>query len=175
MSSRPYIFLRLSRALPAPHRQPFARSLHTSIPRTRPNTSTTSHGRIGSTFSSASGSGSGSSQSGSGKKPNRHADWYREIVPAMVPIFVISTTIFLSLSLLRTYLSHSKSLAESEAHIALLETQLAQLRLEQKKMRIREKRERERMLPLVVERVLQRVGVVGEDEVEKEEEQPRLL
>lgn len=42
-------------------------------------------------------------------------------------------------------------------------------------MRIREKRERERMLPLVVERVLQRVGVVGEDEVEKEEEQPRLL
>lgn len=93
----------------------------------------------------------------------------------MVPIFVISTTIFLSLSLLRTYLSHSKFLAESEAHIALLETQLAQLRLEQKKMRIREKRERERMLPLVVERVLQRVGVVGEDEVEKEEEQPRLL
>lgn len=91
MSSRPYIFLRLPRALPAPHRQLFARSLHTSIPRTRPNTSTTSHGRIGSTFSSASGSGSGSSQSGSGKKPNRHADWYREIVPGtlLMPIIII--------------------------------------------------------------------------------------
>ncbi|ADV19307.1 hypothetical protein I315_03133 [Cryptococcus gattii Ru294] len=175
MSSRPHTFLRLPRILPAPHRQPIVRSLHTSIPRTRPNTATTSHGRIGSTSGYASGSGSGPSQSGSGKKPNRHADWYREIVPAMIPIFVISTTIFLSLSLLRTYLSHSKSLAESETHIALLETQLAQLRLEQKKMRIREKRERERMLPLVVERVLQRVGVVGEDEEEKEEEQPRLL
>lgn len=81
MSSRPHTFLRLPRILPAPHRQPIARSLHTSIPQTRPNTATTSHGRIGSTSGYASGSGSGPSQSGSGKKPNRHADWYREIVP----------------------------------------------------------------------------------------------
>ncbi|WVQ76516.1 hypothetical protein IAR50_006186 [Cryptococcus sp. DSM 104548] len=102
------------------------------------------------------------------KPPNAHANWYREIVPAMLPIFVLSTTIFLSLSLLRTYLSHSYSLAESEIRISELEAELQELRREQRRQRWREKRERERMLPLVVERVLQRVGVVGGEEEEEE-------
>ncbi|WWC60771.1 uncharacterized protein I303_103347 [Kwoniella dejecticola CBS 10117] len=117
-----------------------------------------------------------------GKKPSPHLVWYREIVPAMIPIFLISTTLFLSLSLVRTHLSHSKSLAESNVKIAELEAQLTQMRVEQKKQLLREKRERERILPLVVERVLQRVGVVGGEEEEGSEEGqeeikelPRLL
>ncbi|WVQ99039.1 hypothetical protein IAU59_006171 [Kwoniella sp. CBS 9459] len=126
-------------------------------------------------------------RSGSGKKSSPHMVWYREIVPAMVPIFLISTTLFLSLSLIRTHLSHSKSLSESTTKIEELEAQLAQLRLEQRRARVREKRERERILPLVVERVLQRVGVVGGEEegseadeeegeyVEEQKELPRLL
>ncbi|OCF39450.1 hypothetical protein I317_06774 [Kwoniella heveanensis CBS 569] len=118
-------------------------------------------------------------RSGSGKKKSPHLVWYREIVPAMIPIFLISTTLFLSLSLIRTHLSHSKSLSESTSKIEELEAQLAQLRLEQRRSRVREKRERERILPLVVERVLQRVGVVGGEEDEgdgdEEEEEQREM
>ncbi|ODN73604.1 hypothetical protein L198_08292 [Cryptococcus wingfieldii CBS 7118] len=102
------------------------------------------------------------------KPNNAHANWYREIVPAMLPIFVLSTTLFLSLSLLRTYLSHAYSLAQSETRISELEGELEELRREQRRQRWREKRERERMLPMVVERVLQRVGVVGGEEEEEE-------
>ncbi|WVN86545.1 uncharacterized protein L203_101712 [Cryptococcus depauperatus CBS 7841] len=109
------------------------------------------------------------------KKPSPHASWYREIVPAMLPIFVISTTIFLSLSLLRTHLSHSKSLAESEQRIAELESELQRARIEQKRQMLREKKERERILPMVVERVLQRVGVVGGEEQEEDKVEVRLL
>ena len=49
------------------------------------------------------------------------------------------------------------------------------MRLEQRRARLRDKRERERILPIVVERVLQRVGAMsGEDEKEKADEE-RLL
>ncbi|WVQ78599.1 hypothetical protein IAT38_000685 [Cryptococcus sp. DSM 104549] len=177
MSLRPFRMLPLARAgahAPRPATPaPLSRnSFHTSIARPRPTSPTTHHTPHTPHQSHPRGSGSSSS-----KKPSAHAVWYREIVPAMLPIFVISTTLFLSLSLARTYLSHSRSLTESEERIAQLEAQLTKLRLEQKRAAIREKRERERILPLVVERVLQRVGVVGgeEEEEEKQEEQPRLL
>lgn len=52
------------------------------------------------------------------------------------------------------------------------------MRTEQRRARVREKRERERILPIVVERVLQRVGVVRGEEGEKEDverEGERLL
>ncbi|WWC69132.1 uncharacterized protein I206_103068 [Kwoniella pini CBS 10737] len=120
-----------------------------------------------------------------GKKTSPHLVWYREIVPAMIPIFLISTTLFLSLSLIRLHLSHSKLLIESNEKIQELEIKLTKLKFEQKKQILREKKERERILPLIVERVLQRVGVVNVEEEEKEEgiyekneiqnELPRLL
>ena len=92
----------------------------------------------------------------------------------MIPIFLMSTAIFLSLSLLRTHLSHARSLAESGERIEQLGAQLARLRAEAKRRQERERRERERILPLVVERVLQRVGAMGpEEDIEVEEE--RLL
>ena len=96
----------------------------------------------------------------------------------MIPIILISTTLFLSLSLARTHLSHSLSLAQSAEEIAQLEDQLNRMRTEQRRARVREKRERERILPIVVERVLQRVGVVRGEEGEKEDverEGERLL
>ncbi|OCF71519.1 hypothetical protein I204_07577 [Kwoniella mangroviensis CBS 8886] len=146
------------------------RSIHYTFPRSTSNTTTSSTTHHAHQHASQAPR--------NGKKPSPHMVWYREIVPAMIPIFLISTTLFLSLSLIRTHLSHSKSLSESNSKIQELESQLSQLRLEQKRQRVREKRERERILPLVVERVLQRVGVVGgeeDEEVEEVKELPRLL
>ena len=93
----------------------------------------------------------------------------------MLPIIFLSSTIFLTLTLVRTHLSHSLVLEESSAKIEQLELQLAQLRREQRIHREREKRERERMLPLVVGRVLQKVGVIGEDVEAEEDEVERLV
>lgn len=93
----------------------------------------------------------------------------------MIPIFVMSTGIFLALSLARTYLSNAKSLEESNERIAQLEIQLARLRAEAKRRQERERRERERILPFVVERVLQRVGAMGPEEEEEEIVEDRLL
>ncbi|KAK6903280.1 hypothetical protein I203_108545 [Kwoniella mangroviensis CBS 8507] len=152
------------------------RSIHYTFPRSTSNTttsSTTHHAHVNQHAHQHA-----SQAPRNGKKPSPHMVWYRDIVPAMIPIFLISTTLFLSLSLIRTHLSHSKSLSESNSKIQELESQLSQLRLEQKRQRVREKRERERILPLVVERVLQRVGVVGgeeDEEVEEVKELPRLL
>ncbi len=91
---------------------------------------------------------------------------------AMIPILLISTTLFLSLSLARTHLSHALSLSQSADRIAQLEDQLTRLRREQRRERLREKRERERILPIVVQKVMQRVGAMRE---EKEEEEERVL
>jgi len=90
----------------------------------------------------------------------------------MIPILLISTTLFLSLSLARTHLSHALSLSQSADRIAQLEDQLTRLRREQRRERLREKRERERILPIVVQKVMQRVGAMRE---EKEEEEERVL
>jgi hypothetical protein len=88
----------------------------------------------------------------------------------MIPILLLSTTLFLLLSLLRTHLSSERSLSISQAQIRDLEAQLESLQREAKRRLEREKRERERMLPLVVERVLTRVGAMrGQEEEEGEE------
>ncbi|CAK9782417.1 hypothetical protein CC85DRAFT_289373 [Cutaneotrichosporon oleaginosum] len=108
-----------------------------------------------------------------GKKKNtQYGLWYGELFPgAMVPIFLLATAIFLSLSLLRTHLSNNRALVESAERIQQLESQLARLRAEAKRRQERERRERERILPIVVERVLQRVGAMNpEEELEVEED-----
>ncbi|RSH93798.1 hypothetical protein EHS25_006446 [Saitozyma podzolica] len=118
--------------------------------------------------SGASGSGQGSSSSA--KRPTPTMVWYREIVPAMVPILLLSTTIFLSLSLLRTHLSHAKSLEESSARIAELEGELDRVKRQQRRAIERERKQRERILPIVVEKVLQKVGAMQGSEHEEDEE-----
>ena len=85
----------------------------------------------------------------------------------MIPILLLSTTLFLLLSLLRTHLSHERQLSDASVHISALEKELFSLRREAraaKRRAERERRERERILPLVVERVLQRVGAKAGDE-----------
>ncbi len=94
---------------------------------------------------------------------------------AMVPIFLLATAIFLSLSLLRTHLSNNRALVESAERIQQLESQLARLRAEAKRRQERERRERERILPIVVERVLQRVGAMNPEEEPEVEEDVLLV
>lgn len=94
---------------------------------------------------------------------------------AMIPIILLSTTLFLSLSLARTHLSHTLSLAQSTERIAQLEDQLSRMRLDQRRARVKEKRERERILPIVVERVLMRVGAMSKGVDREGEEEERVL
>jgi len=95
----------------------------------------------------------------------------------MIPPLLLSLTIFLSLSLLRLHLSHQLSLSEQHAQIELLEAELERLRNQAVRRGEREKRERERMLPVVVGKVLQRVGVLNRerDDEEEEVEEERML
>lgn len=78
----------------------------------------------------------------------------------MVPVVLISTTVFLALQLLQTHLSHSLSLSESSERIEHLESQLASLVKEQRRER---KRMQERWLPEVVDRVLEKVGAKADE------------
>lgn len=94
----------------------------------------------------------------------------RSLSTAMLPVFLLGTTVFFALSLLRTHLSHSLTISESSDRIARLEVELAKLRDKERRGRIRERKERERILPLVVERVLQRVGAMGADTEHEEVE-----
>ena len=87
----------------------------------------------------------------------------------MLPIVLLSTTIFLSLSLLRTHLSHERSLSEADAQIADLTAELERLRRVAGRRIERERKERERLLPIVVQRVLERVGAYGTEEEPEEE------
>lgn len=92
----------------------------------------------------------------------------------MLPILLLSTTLFLLLALSRTHLSSERRLLESQSQIMALENQLAELRTDARRRLDKERKERERMLPLVVERVLTKVGamrggVAEEEEMEREE------
>jgi hypothetical protein len=89
--------------------------------------------------------------------------------PAMIPPLLLSMTLFLLLSLIRTHLSHERSLEDSTVRIEQLELELDRLARDARRGREREKRERERILPIVVGKVLKRVGVLasqGEDDFE---------
>lgn len=89
----------------------------------------------------------------------------------MIPPLLLSLTIFLSLSLFRLHLSHQLSISEQQTQIDMLEQELDRLRNQAIRRADREKRERERMLPVVVGKVLQRVGVLNREMDEDEEEE----
>lgn len=92
----------------------------------------------------------------------------------MIPILILSTAVFLVLSAIRTHLSGYRELAEKSERLAILENQVARMRAEVKRRQERERREREKILPIVVERVLQHVGAL-EPEAEEVEEEQELL
>ncbi|EIW66353.1 hypothetical protein TREMEDRAFT_65631 [Tremella mesenterica DSM 1558] len=102
-------------------------------------------------------SGGGGGGGGGGKRKNGHLVWYREIVPAMLPVLLLASTIFLSLSLFQAHLSSQKSSRETSEIISILEAQIEKLRVERKERREKERKERERVIPFIVERVLNKV------------------
>ncbi|KAJ9099368.1 hypothetical protein QFC20_005721 [Naganishia adeliensis] len=65
--------------------------------------------------------------------PSRHMVWYREIVPATLPVLFLGTGIFFTLTLIQTHLSHSKSLEDSGRRISALEDELGELRRDQRR------------------------------------------
>jgi len=60
-------------------------------------------------------------------QPNHHAQFYRDFVPAMIPIFLIGSAVYVSLQLAQSYLSHEKYATEARARIAELERELREL------------------------------------------------
>jgi len=84
------------------------------------------------TSSSSTTSSRPSDADGSPKhQPNRHAQFYRDFIPAMVPIFLIGSAVYVSLQLAQSYLSHEKYAIEARARIAELERELRELRAAQ--------------------------------------------
>lgn len=78
----------------------------------------------------------------------------------MIPIFLLSTAIYLTLCAAQKHLSGLRELEEKTERVALLEAEVARMRVDAKRREERERRERERILPIVVERVLQHVGAM---------------
>jgi len=66
-----------------------------------------------------------------GSRKNPHADWYAQILPAMLPIALLGSTVYIALHLLQTHLSSERHAAEDKARIDALERQLDTLRQQQ--------------------------------------------
>ncbi|RXK35836.1 hypothetical protein M231_06884 [Tremella mesenterica] len=127
-------------------------------------------GAVGAGIGAGASGGVGGGGGGVRKRKNGHLVWYREIVPAMLPVLLLASTIFLSLSLFQAHLSSQKSSRETSEIISILEAQIEKLRVERKERREKERKERERVIPFIVERVLNKVGW-KENHIEMKEEQ----
>ncbi|KDQ14677.1 hypothetical protein BOTBODRAFT_145516 [Botryobasidium botryosum FD-172 SS1] len=60
--------------------------------------------------------------------PSRHLIWYRDFVPAMIPLVLLGSCIYIGLQLGQSYLAHEKYLDVAHARITELEGQLDDLR-----------------------------------------------
>ncbi|PAV20719.1 hypothetical protein PNOK_0334600 [Pyrrhoderma noxium] len=56
-----------------------------------------------------------------------HAQWYADIVPAMIPVALLGSAVYLGLKLIQTNLSTEKYLDEANARIKQLEKEVAEL------------------------------------------------
>ncbi|THV08726.1 hypothetical protein K435DRAFT_847567 [Dendrothele bispora CBS 962.96] len=56
-----------------------------------------------------------------------HAQWYSDVVPAMIPICLLGSAVYLGLQLAQTRLSHEKYMDAAQQRAALLEAQVHQL------------------------------------------------
>ncbi|EGO01846.1 hypothetical protein SERLA73DRAFT_177381 [Serpula lacrymans var. lacrymans S7.3] len=52
---------------------------------------------------------------------SRHAQWYAEMVPGMIPVAILGSAVYLGLRLLQSDLAHEKDLEDAQAHIHELE------------------------------------------------------
>lgn len=61
---------------------------------------------------------------------SKHAEWYRDIVPGMIPIALLGSAVYLGLQLSRAKLSHEKQVVEAQERVAQLEARLKHLESE---------------------------------------------
>ncbi|KAF8609396.1 hypothetical protein BDV93DRAFT_518219 [Ceratobasidium sp. AG-I] len=66
--------------------------------------------------------------SSAGKTPSRHAAWYRDTIPAMGPVFLIGSAVYMGLKLVQSQLAHEKFVLDAKARIGVLEQELESLR-----------------------------------------------
>ncbi|KIJ56568.1 hypothetical protein M422DRAFT_238193 [Sphaerobolus stellatus SS14] len=67
----------------------------------------------------------------SAPRRNPHADWYSQILPAMLPIALLGSSVYLGLHLIRTNLATERRADLCDARIIQLEEELAQLQRKQ--------------------------------------------
>ncbi|KAH9999408.1 hypothetical protein BJV77DRAFT_905103, partial [Russula vinacea] len=65
-------------------------------------------------------------------RPSRHAQFYSELVPAMIPVALLGSAVYMGLQLLQTSLSHEKYLDEARARVRELEQEIDALVLERR-------------------------------------------
>ncbi|RDB22612.1 hypothetical protein Hypma_010378 [Hypsizygus marmoreus] len=64
------------------------------------------------------------SESATQKPRSGHAQWYSDIVPAMIPIFLLGSAIYLGLQLTQLKLSHEKFMEEAKERVRELEAEI---------------------------------------------------
>jgi len=68
-----------------------------------------------------------SSQGKSGKEKSAHTLFYRDTLPAMIPVALLGSAVYLGLKLLQMQLATEKALDEADAKIAVLELRVEEL------------------------------------------------
>ncbi|KAF8665782.1 hypothetical protein AX16_000229 [Volvariella volvacea WC 439] len=67
------------------------------------------------------------------KRPSPHSQWYSDTVPAMIPVFLLGSAIYLGLQLTQQKLSHEKYMEEAQERVRQLEAQVRALEEERSK------------------------------------------
>ncbi|KAF9779469.1 hypothetical protein BJ322DRAFT_1013100 [Thelephora terrestris] len=58
---------------------------------------------------------------------SKHSSWYRDMIPGMIPIALLGSSVYLGLQLARAKFSHEKQLVEAQERVAHLEARLKHL------------------------------------------------
>ncbi|KAJ3811804.1 hypothetical protein F5876DRAFT_38817 [Lentinula aff. lateritia] len=58
------------------------------------------------------------------KPKSPHAQWYSDVLPAMIPIFLLGSAVYLGLQLAQTRLSHERYMIEARERVETLESQI---------------------------------------------------
>ncbi|KAF7433233.1 hypothetical protein PC9H_005183 [Pleurotus ostreatus] len=66
------------------------------------------------------------------KTKSAHAQWYADVVPAMIPVALLGSAVYLALQLVQVNLAHEKHLDEAKARLSELETEVNALREERR-------------------------------------------
>ncbi|KAG7097140.1 hypothetical protein E1B28_004518 [Marasmius oreades] len=56
-----------------------------------------------------------------------HAQWYSDVLPAMIPIFLLGSAVYLGLQLAQTRLSHEKYMHDAKERVERLEAEIESL------------------------------------------------